>query len=501
MLHAKLSLPHRSALLLVCSLTALAGCGGGGGDGSGSPSNAPTPIPSPVRPIDPPGPPRSTAEIILRDGDRMPDGLVVANIEDAALAGDRVAALVTSSSTGGALAIVLREPGAGFATAFDPLTAAPDVDARSLSRLRMSRTGEIVFQSGNGLDRDRLHLLQDGVLYTLAGAEPGPVFPDFRILGNVRIEVGGIVAFVGGGQACEVTPGSEEPRIVCTNALYVADATGVVRLDDSELDLERQRATAVRVEMDPHGGAWFSLPRRRTAPVLLHHAAGTTTAVLTGASELEGVGVVNSVEVVGINQAGDVLLEVGQQEIEGERRPATLGVLRGESFVPYAKEGTTLGGAPVSTIRGIGIDDFGRALFEAALGEPDGTRTVPALWYGDENGLVEIVREGAPFPGESAIVVDLQGSRINEQGDVAFLTRLGTVAEGTVRVEEVRATVRRADGRLVNIASSRNTAQLGEITSLTIGGFDREGTLLLIASRSRSSDRVLLLGRSDGQTD
>ncbi len=500
MLHAKLLSPYRSALLVVCSLTALAACGGG--DGTGSPSNAPTPIPSPVRPIEPPGPPRSTAEIILRDGDRMPDGLVVTNIEDAAFAAGRVAALISSSNTGGARAIVLREPGAGFATAFDPRAAAPEIDARSLSRIRMSPTGEIVFRSGNGLDSDRLHLLQDGVVYTLAGAEPGPVFPDFRILGNVRIEVGGIVAFVGGGQACEVTPGSEEPRIVCTNALYVADANGVVRLDDSELDLEGQRPIAIRVEMDPHGGAWFSLPRRRTAPVLLHHAAGTTNVVLDGASELDGVGAINSVEVVGVNAASDVLLEVSQQAFEGERRPTTLGVLREGSFVPYAKEGTTLGGMPIATIRGIGIDEAGRALFEAALGSPDEPgRAAPSLWYGDENGLVEIVREGAPFPGESSIVVDLQGSRVNQRGDVAFITRLGTVSGGTVRVEEVRATVRRAEGHLVNIASSRNTAQLGEITALVIGGFDREGSLVLIASRSRSSDRVLLLGRSDGATD
>jgi hypothetical protein len=454
-----------------------------------------------VRPIEPPGPGSSTAQIILRDGDRLTEGLVVANIEDAALAGGRVAALVTTADSGGARAVALRQPGGGFVTAFDPAVSAPELDARTLTRARLSTTGEIAFQSGTGLDSDRLHLLSGGVLRTLAGAEPGPVFPEFRILGNVRVEAG-TVAFVGGGQECEVTPGSEEPRITCTNALYVADEAGVVRLDDTELDLARQRATAIRVEMDPRGGAWFSLPRRGAAPVLLHHAAGETTAVLTGQSEVPGIGALNAVEVVAINESGDVLLEIVQQALEGERRPTTVGVRRGEEFFAFAKEGSELGGAPIAALRGIGIDGTGRALIEASLAAPASpTGLARSLWYGDHAGLVEIVRQGAAFPGEERVVVEVQGSRINDDGDVAFLTRLGTVQDGTVRVEEVRATVRRADGRLVNVASSRNTAQLGEITSLVIAGFDGEGSLLLIATRSRSSDRVLLLGRSDVAPD
>ena len=61
--------------------------------------------------------------------------------------------------------------------------------------------------------------------------------------------------------------------------------------------------------------------------------------------------------------------------------------------------------------------------------------------------------------------------------------------------------MRRSDGRLVTIASTRHTAQFGELSSMQIVGYDEAGTLLLIGTRGRSSDRVLLLGRSDQPAD
>lgn len=451
-------------------------------------------------PITPPGPASSTARIILSNGDRFADGIVIGNIEDASLYAGTAAVLITIAESGRTGALLIREPDGTVTTAFDGRQP-DDIDGTTLSRVRAAPTGEIVFQSGRGLDSDRLHLLADGVIQTIAGAEPGPVFPDFRILGNVRIGTGGVVAFVGGGGPCEVQVGDEQPRVSCTNALYVADTGGVTRLDDEELELERQRPTAVRVEIDPNGGAWFSLPRRGNAPMLLHHRDGVTDVVLTASSELPGVGLLNALEAVAINASGDILIEATQRELVGERRPHVIGVLRGDSFSLLAKEGTELGGQTVATLRGLAIDGAGRALFEAGLVPPGDPSATPraSLWYGDASGLVEIVREGEPFPGEGAIVLDLQASRLNDAGDIAFTTRLGSADGGTARVEEVRATVRRANGDLVTVASSRHTGQLGTISSLQIVGFDAEGTLLLIAARGASSDRVLLLGRSDGR--
>lgn len=481
-----------------------AACGGGGGGGGNEPSAAPTPRPSPVLPITPPGPPSSTAEIILRNGDRLGDDLVIDNIEDAALGNGTASALVTVADTAQLGAIVQRATDGTMTLLFDPRQA-EDVDASSLSRLRMGPTGEVVFQSGRGLDTDRLHLIADGVLTTLAGAPPGPVFPDFRILGNVRIGPDGVVAFVGGGDACEVVVGDEQPRITCTNALYVASPADVVRLDAEALELElaRQRPTAIRVEIDPLGASWFSLPRRGEAPMLLRHTAGKTSVVMSGEDELPGIGLLNVVEAVAVNLAGDVLVEATLRAFEGERRPQVVGVLRGDTFTLLAKEGSRLGGQNVASLRGIAIDGAGRALFEANLGPSDDTPAQRgSLWYGGSaDELVEIVREGAPFPGEPTTVVDLQGSRLNDAGDVAFTTRLGVVGDETSRVDEIRATVRRADGRLVTIASSRNTGQLGALSSLQIVGFDQQGSLLLIGARTASSDRVLLLGRSDGGAD
>lgn len=437
--------------------------------------------------------------MILRDGDLIGEDLVVANIEDAALGtSEAVAVVVTIANEGNRSAIVRRQPGGDFAAVYDPRIDDAVADPSSIGRLRLAPDGEMVFQSGDGLDSDRLYRLANGVLEGLAGLAPGPLFPDFRILGNVRLGAGGVVAFVGGGGECEVLVGDAEPRITCTNSLYVADAAGVRRLDTGDLPLVRQRATAIRVELDPAGGAWFSLPRRAAAPILIHHLHGESTTVLTGETAVGDLGLLNSVEAVAVNAAGTVLLEASPQEFTGERRPQVLALLADGALGVIAREGGTLGGEHVATLRGLGLDGSGRALFEAQLGPVDDvSRQRSSLWLGDASGQVEIVREGSALPDDQAIVLELRGSRVNTAGDVAFLTELGSISGDVVQREEVRATVRRADGRLVTVASTRHTAQFGALSGMQIVGYDEAGTLLLIGTRGRSSDRILLLGRSD----
>lgn len=494
----RLGFPTRLAGLLILG-TLLVACGGGGGSTDGTPQSSPTPRPTPVTPVTPPGPSSSTAQIILRDGDVLLGDLRVANIEDGALGTDGTSALVvTIADAGNRSVVLLRRPDGTYSALFDPRGDTTGVDAGSIARVRLAANGTVVFQTGNGLDSDRLYRVTDGRLEALAGAAPGPVFPDFRILGNVRLGSTGQVAFVGGGGECEVVVGDTEPRVTCTNSLYVADDAGVQQLDASQLDLSRQRATTIRVELDPAGGAWFSLPRRGSSPMLLRWADGEATTILDSSTSLDGVGTLNSVEAVAINGADQVLLEGGLQEFTGDRRPQVLGILAADGFAPIALEGTALDGTNIATLRGLGIDGRGRALFEARLGDPDApAEQQNSLWFGDASGLVRIVREGEPFPGETTTVLTVLGSRVNAAGDVAFLTELGSKADGVAKLEEVRATVRRADGTLVTIASTRHTAQFGALSAMQIVGYDDAGTLLLIGTRGRSSDRVLLMGRSD----
>ena len=95
-----------------------------------------------------------------------------------------------------------------------------------------------------------------------------------------------------------------------------------------------------------------------------------------------------------------------------------------------------------------------------------------------------------------SLVFSISGTRINSVGDVLFVTILGRQQGETRIIEETRATVRRADGEFVTIASSADSENLGIITDLTTVGFNDAGQALLIAERSRSSDRALLLGES-----
>jgi hypothetical protein len=486
-------------LLLLGSLITACG-GGGGGSSTEAPQSSPTPRPTPVTPVTPPGPGSSTAQIILRDGDVLLGDLRVANIEDGALGVDGTLALaVTIADSGNRSAVLLRHPDGTYGALFDPRTDTTGIDATSIARIRLATGGTVVFQTGTGLDTDRLYRVSGGTLEALAGAPPGPVFPDFRILGNVRLGSAGQIAFVGGGGECQVVVGDDEPRVTCTNALYVVEDGQVRRLDDEGLDLSRQRASTVRVELDPAGGVWFSLPRRGEAPMLLRWADGEATNMLDGKTSLDGIGTLNSAEAVAINTSGQVLIEGGLQEFTGDRRPQVLGVYAEDGFAQIALEGTPLDGANVATLRGLGLDGRGRALFEAHLGEPDAPTTQEnSLWLGDSTGLTRIVREGSAFPGEDITVLTVLGSRINAAGDVAFLTELGSKVDGVAKLEEVRATVRRADGRLVTVASTRHTGQFGALSAMQIVGYDDAGTLLLIGTRGRSSDRILLLGRSDG---
>src|SRR5439155_12901415 len=107
----------------------VAACGGGGGSGSASPAVAPTPRPSPVVPITSPGPTRSTAEIILRDGDQIAGDLPVSNIEDASLGADNATAvIVTLANSGNRSAIITRSAAVTFTPAFDPRSGDASID-------------------------------------------------------------------------------------------------------------------------------------------------------------------------------------------------------------------------------------------------------------------------------------------------------------------------------------------------------------------------------------
>src|SRR5262249_20077168 len=126
----------RGAARFVAALSiALAACGGGGG-GAGGGGGSPTPLPTvPVAtptPVPAPTPTElpSGVSLLLKQGDSLPGGIGVADIDDAAIAADgSVAAIVTVSGGAGAEAIVERSPQGDFSVLFGPGNAAQAANA------------------------------------------------------------------------------------------------------------------------------------------------------------------------------------------------------------------------------------------------------------------------------------------------------------------------------------------------------------------------------------
>ncbi len=487
----------RPTHFLTLALLTLVACGGGGGSDDGTSNNVPSPAPSRI-PVDPPVTnPRnpSTARIALENGDRAIDGFVVGNIEDAALAADGSLALIAAAEQGDQRAVLRLDEEGTLRTIFDETNAPDGIDLTTLTRLRMAPTGEIVFQSGAGLDTDQLHLALEDDVQTIAGLE-GATAPDFRILGDVRIAEDGLVAFVGGGGECEVDTGSGTPRDLCTLALFFSDGRDIVRIEDEEFELDRRPANDVEIAMNGAGDLFFSVPGRRTSPVVVRFDGSEPHAVLRNADELPGFGILSRVDVVDLDQEGRLLVELGvQPENSDDPVRDRVGLLDGDQLTSFAVEGGAEGDRTVSALRGIGLGG-GRALFEATLLDGASEQETRCLRLGDATSTVEIACEGDPFPGEESEVFSIGGTRINSVGDVLFVTTLGTRGEGTTRVQERRASVRRASGEMVTIASSLDNETLGRVTRFTTVGFTDVGQALLIAERSRSSDRLLLLGDS-----
>ncbi|MDG2308394.1 MAG: hypothetical protein P8R42_27770 [Candidatus Binatia bacterium] len=494
--------PIRSSLVVLTLLTTFA-CGGGGGNDGGSTSNNPAPAPSPI-PVDPPEvDPRqpSNARIALQNGDAATNGFVIGNIEDAALAADGSLALIAAANQGDARAVLRMAANGTLRTIFDESNAPAEVDLSTLSRLRMASTGELAFQSGNGLDTDQLHRALDDEVETIAGIANDPETitgaggPEFRILGNFRIVRNGRVAFVGGGGDCEVDSTGDTPRDLCTVALFLANESEVVQIEHEDFELDRRQANDAQIGMNEDGELFFSVPGRRRSPVVVQFDGEDTLPTLRKNGELPE-GVVARIDIVDLDTEGRLLVELGfaGQNPDDPVRDH-IGLLDGDQFTDIAAEGSIEADRVVASLRGTGLGG-GRALFQATLrNEATGEETA-CLRLGDSRSTQNIVCEGDLFPGEELEVFSTGGTRINEAGDVLFVTTLGTRIEGTTRVEETRASVRRANGEFVTIVSSLDTEALGTITNLTSVGFNNAGQALLIAERDRSNDRVLFLGDS-----
>jgi hypothetical protein len=490
----------RALVLPVLLLAAACGGGGGGDGGGGGGGGNPTPTPPPgssatPRPTASPAPtPTPTsgerAHLVLAEGDAVA-GIEVSDIEDASLndAG-AVAVIVTARGANGARAVLLGDTSGEFTAVVTPASPPPAADLTTLARVRLSETGAAIFESGEGIDTDRLYFTSDGAVTPLAGAAPGVVAPDFKILGDVVIGGDGTVGFIGGGDPCTIDTTGPSPRTLCELHLYVARDGALEEVEDDGLVLEKLSPTQPQVAVVDTGVAFFSVPPPSgmpEAPSLLRYGAGELDTILTAGTELPDVGRLVRPQVAAANADEKLFLTTTLTEDEGPSRPTVLGILAGEDFTILDRERTEVGGGNVITdLRAVGIDESGRALYIVRIGEPEDTEAPLTLRLKDATTSVDVATERATLPGTDKTLISVESQRINRRGDVAFIAELGRIDGLTTIVEEVRAVVRLADGRYLAPISTARPGDIGTLSNFEIAGFDDNANLLLIATRAPS---------------
>jgi len=480
--------------LFALLLGVAAACGGGGGGGNGGGGATPTPAPGgsatprPTQsPIPSPTPVGERARVVLAENDTVA-GLGVVDIEDASLndAG-AVAAIITVRGASAARAVLVGDLAGDFTPIVTPSTPPPAADLTTLARVRLAETGALVFESGAGFDTDRLYFASDGVVTPLAGAAPGVVTPDFKILGEVVIGGDGTVGFVTGGEPCEIDTSGANPRTLCEMHLLVGRDGVVEEAEDDAIVDQKISPTQPQVAVTDTGITFFSVPASGQAPVLLRYDRGDLETVLAANTELPEVGRLVRPQVAAANADEKLFLTTTLAADPGPSRPTVLGLLFDEDFVELDRERVEVGdGKVITDLRAVGLDESGNALYIVRIGAPDDEDAPQTLRLNDGTTSVDVATEGATLPGTDKTLISFAAQRINRRGDVAFVAELGRIDGLTTIIEEVRVVVRLADGTYLAPVSSARPGNIGTLSNFEIAGFDDNANLLLIATRAPS---------------
>jgi hypothetical protein len=498
------------AHVAVLILLALSACGGGGGGDSG-----PTPTPPPPSPIPiftptptigaptptPTGGPIAGGPQVLLSEDQVVDGLEVSDIREAALGPDgAIAVIVRIAGAEGQQAVLRRTDDGTFESVIDPDSAPAGTDLTTLDNIRVSTDGSVLFDAGDEIDTNRLFVARAGDATALAGASPGIVGDEFRLLGDADLGRGGQVGFVGGGDPCVE---DDEGSTRCTVHLYVAPATTATEVELEDADLTATSPRSPRVAVSDSGDVYFSLRGQGPEPAVIRVSGDEVETLLAVNAELEDVGQLINPTLEGINSEDQLLISTVLREDEAPR-PTLLGVLdvSGEpAFTEIARERVSEGNDEIiRDLRPVGIDDSGAVLYLAVLGsdDPDDEETRLSLRLGNGTSTVEIATEGEQLPGSADFVISLTTPLFNRNGEVAFVAEVGDIEQTpsgpTVTVRETQALVRSVDGvydvRLPAVDSGEEEPIRLLVQSLS--GLDDEGLLLALGNREEDGERLLI---------
>ncbi|MEW6272434.1 MAG: hypothetical protein AB1689_24390 [Thermodesulfobacteriota bacterium] len=467
--------------LAVPFLLLLAACGGGGDDAPNAPE---------------------TLQLLMRRGDTMPGGLVVNQVESARMGADgSVIVIASRAGTPVVNGVYRRRPNGEYDLLLDensPL--AQGLTLTDVAQLLMAPTGEATFkEGGNRLDREHVFYFDGGQTTRLAGANPAAP-PGFRKLGEMRIAPGGVLAFtygVDGETPCTVDSSSGTERITCKLRLVYGtpDALEEVQLPNP---LENQRPTSVGLEFNANGDLLVGLPSSGRNPLIGIVRGGVFSSLIERQATFADFGVLLAATPRAIASNGDVLFDArfdtdDDREVDDER----IMLWANGGFTSIAELREPAGTKVVVDLRGIAIDDAGRATFQINFNDPDQATGPISLRQWDNGATREIAFEGQEGFGEDDMgndyrILEIESVRTNRAGDVVFVARIGFIDEGTEETVETRL-LRWNGAGLETVLRTGSEFSGGIIGGIeTLSDINDRGDLLLIVEL-RGAGRALVL--------
>jgi hypothetical protein len=473
---------RRGIARVTVALVVIAGCGGGGE------SNPPV---------------QSGVQVLLRDGDTLPDGFPVNTIESANMASDRsVAVIVSEPGTPTLNGVFVISPSGQVSTVMTPAQAPEGLSLTTVRNLEMASTGEVTFEVGDQLGQDGVFFYRNGQLSALARTQPGETPPGFRILGELGLGAQGMVAFTAGVIPCEVDNSSGTERIECDLRLY-AGLPGQVTEISVPNGLEALQPSAVIISLNRNGEVALGLPASGSEPLVGLLRDGVFQGLLNRRQQFPGLGTLLSARPRAIASNSDVVVDAGfDTDNDGERDQNRVLLYSQATIQSIAENGVPApghDGRQVFDVRGIDIDDAGRVIYSFEFGEPGETARFLSLRAWDGTSSQEIAFEGLRFgrdeQDEALRILEIEQIRVSRTGDVVFTATIGFFDDEDTRRIDREAILRwtPASGTLEQVIATKTDLPEGNITSVSIQDLSDSGDLLVIASVIRQANRVLLL--------
>ena len=439
------------------------------------------------------------AQVLLTDGDRLLPNFEILSIESANMAADRSISFIASRTGTDTLnGVFFRTPTGQIRSILAPGSAlAGDLPLTRIRKLNMAQSGQFAFSVGDQLD-DNTIFYSDGTRTSLiATTESEEPLPDFRIVGELRVEEGGVLAFSDGSNPCSVDTSGAVQRTRCLLRLQYGPPGDVTEVAVPN-DLDGQNPTAIILQLNERNQAAVGLPARGEEPYVGILDQGIFTGILFRRETLPEYGVLTNAKPRAMGKDGTIAID-GDFDTDGDSDRDVERVLRyrsgGLDLAASTGDEVPFGQKEIIDLNAVAVDDIGRMYYIAEFLGGGEERDLLRVWDGTTN--TDIIWQRKRYGGEAEMgqeleITEIFQTRVYGDGTVLMVVSLGFYEEGTRRITS-RQLLRWKDGKLDTLLESKATIGDGTLVGFQIADLNSSGDLLLIAEINVRANRALLL--------